>query len=194
MARHNCSVHGEYWGDYGCAECLGSQERSERANKDLLEKIGELSEETSKNARVSFEAAERLAYLTNNPGEYPCPACGFRTLIKYASCCPKCQTAIPDSHWKFQREWDEKQKQRKENERQTAERAAEAERERREVATNIARELQSIKQERKDMEDVWNKAQQDYRDRRDKSCLTFFIYIGLGLVLTLFLIQYFLGV
>lgn len=99
MAKHYCSVHGEYSGDYGCPDCQRAEERAEEASirsaeahDELLERLGEISEQNA-------DAAERAAYLTNNPGDYDCPACRMKSLKYLASRCPRCQSDIPDAFW-----------------------------------------------------------------------------------------------
>lgn len=88
MEKHHCNVHGEYEGYSGCPDCQRAEERSAEGRQDLLQKIGELSEQ-----------AERAAYKSNNPGDYDCPACRMKSLKKLASRCPLCQADVPNSYW-----------------------------------------------------------------------------------------------
>jgi hypothetical protein len=80
-------MHGEYSGYY-CTDCQNASRDLQRANEDLLKKLGELSEET-------YEAA----YLSNNPGDYGCPACRLKSLKYLASRCPLCQSDISSAFW-----------------------------------------------------------------------------------------------
>jgi uncharacterized Zn finger protein (UPF0148 family) len=129
MANHYCKLHGEYDDDYsnGCPDCQKAQEYSEEATeraentrKEMLEKLGELSEQRGENARANREAIERAAFLTNNPGEYECPKCKMISLKNGASCCPKCQKDVPENFWREirAREYAEAERKKVEAERQ----------------------------------------------------------------------------
>lgn len=101
MAKRYCGTHGAYDDEHsnGCPDCREAAERSENENKELLETLNEMSEHTEENARESRKAAERAAYLANNPGDYQCPECKMISLKYLASRCPKCQAGVSDSFW-----------------------------------------------------------------------------------------------
>jgi len=126
-----CRTHGEYDDDYsnGCPDCQKAQEyleeateRAENTRKELLEKLGEFSEQQEENARKNREAIERAAYLNKNSGEYMCPACKRISLEKSALRCPECQKDVhePESFWReiHARERAEVEKKRVEAERE----------------------------------------------------------------------------
>ncbi|MEI6166982.1 MAG: hypothetical protein WCS52_07285 [bacterium] len=101
---HYCNIHGEYnvYGESsgGCPACQNATERSENDNEKLLKKLSDISDQTVDNERVSREAAERIAYLSNNPGDYICPTCKMRSLKNDALRCPKCCADVTLDFWK----------------------------------------------------------------------------------------------
>jgi len=81
-----CRLHGPYE-DY-CYECRKSAEQAEEERADILSELGSLK-----------ESNEELADAINNPGEFGCPSCKFRTLRRDASRCPRCRGEVPDEYW-----------------------------------------------------------------------------------------------
>lgn len=75
----HCRLHGHY--EEYCRDCLLAQE-------NLEEQIGDLTSEVSKQAD-----------LINNPGEYECPYCLFKTLNYMATVCFKCHRDIDNNYW-----------------------------------------------------------------------------------------------
>lgn len=66
-----------------------------------------------------------------NPGDYPCPACKYKTLLLHGSRCPKCHANIPDTYWIIVEQNLEKERLRQEEqERVRREREAEERRRR----------------------------------------------------------------
>jgi len=90
-----------------CSACQEAADRHEEfvdtmtANTEAIE---EAAENRERDLERAAESAERAAYLTNNPGDYGCPACMMISLRYGASCCPKCQRALPGDYWQRIRE------------------------------------------------------------------------------------------
>ena len=68
-----CKIHGEYYG-YVCNDCG-------LAEAELLNTVA------------------AAAHFQNNPGDYDCPHCLYRSLRRNASRCPLCHGEIEVSHW-----------------------------------------------------------------------------------------------
>ncbi len=86
MANY-CSRHGCNYSDgRSCPECRADQ--AEEDSRDIIDRLSELSE-----TRIdTSELADKL----NNPGDYDCPGCDFRTLRYLAKRCPRCHADIND--------------------------------------------------------------------------------------------------
>lgn len=93
---HYCNVHGEYnvydGSSGGCPDC---------------------QYENSLNERARSESAVRAAYLTNNPGDYECPACKMVSLKYCASRCPKCQADVTSDFWGRIQEQERSERERR---------------------------------------------------------------------------------
>src|ERR1035438_2638120 len=85
-----CSVHGRYedFTGHGCPQCQAVESQASSDRSDIIGGLESLE-------RSQYSLLEAL----NNPGQYVCPHCRFRTLLLEASCCPKCQRSIHDSFW-----------------------------------------------------------------------------------------------
>ncbi len=119
----HCYRHGDHRGN-NCPEC-----RTEEQDQQHQEVVGAI-ESLSEN-EVDYDA---LFDKVNNPGDYFCPWCQFRTLRYRALRCPKCQAQF--SNEDFNEYWDvadqeaeeeKRQKQREEEQRAEAARKAKAE-------------------------------------------------------------------
>ena len=102
-----CHIHGKHYYDDGCPRCRAAEEQAESDRSDTLEKLDDLR-----------KAQRHAADAINNPGDYACPYCKLRTLLKDASCCPKCQKDIGSDYWDRVRYHEEMERQRAEGERQ----------------------------------------------------------------------------
>lgn len=87
-----CNIHGRHDSD-GCPDCREAVERAEDNREKLVETFSDL-------IKLNREAESERNYKINNPGDYDCPYCRFRTLKKNASVCPKCQKDILPAEWK----------------------------------------------------------------------------------------------
>ena len=65
-------------------------EASER--EAMVEELQQLREST-------VQAQEDLAYAINNPGQYHCPHCKLRSLLREATRCPRCHGTIDEDYW-----------------------------------------------------------------------------------------------
>lgn len=79
-----CHIHGRYVGD-GCRACRD-------AEYEILDELARSREDFA-------AAATHIADAENNPGDYDCPSCMFRTLKKGASRCPKCHADPGRQYW-----------------------------------------------------------------------------------------------
>lgn len=93
-----CKIHGEFFGEY-CRDCSAAENRV----GDELEEIRGLLTERSADH-------EKLLKSFNNPGNYFCPHCKWKTLLYRATRC-RCGGEISKEYWQ------------KEDERREAERA-----------------------------------------------------------------------
>lgn len=79
-----CNTHGRYVGD-GCPACRD-------AEYEIINELARSREDIA-------TAAAHIAHAENNPGDYDCPSCKFRTLKKGASRCPKCHADPGRQYW-----------------------------------------------------------------------------------------------
>lgn len=93
MANY-CGRHGCNYADgRSCPECRAEEEAEDRQNTlDALNRIYE-------NQVDSQIDVSELADKINNPGDYDCPECSFRTLQFLARRCPKCHADINHEYW-----------------------------------------------------------------------------------------------
>lgn len=87
-------------------EDVRESEVDEEQLQEVVEEIRRERKEASERARMEVQesanrAAERAAYLENNPGDYQCPSCGLKSLTRPFTCCPKCQKNIPLGFWEI---------------------------------------------------------------------------------------------
>lgn len=75
-----------------------------RARVEATERASEAAEAVERASTRAAEAAERAAYLENNPGDYQCMWCKMVSLKYEASCCPICRRDVPEFYWKDIRE------------------------------------------------------------------------------------------
>lgn len=109
----NCNRCGKYlpsFFDSICQECESiesernedrerEEERQERAASDRYELIEQLVKTRTKSTEDLAIATVFLANNINNPGDYICPYCKFKTLKEEASCCPRCHKNIESKYW-----------------------------------------------------------------------------------------------
>ncbi|HUW27894.1 MAG TPA: hypothetical protein VMV97_04730 [Sulfuriferula sp.] len=79
-----CNIHGRYDGD-GCPTCRDVE-------SEIIDSLARSREDLA-------TAAAHIAHAENNPGDYVCPSCMFRTLKKGASRCPKCHADPGRQYW-----------------------------------------------------------------------------------------------
>lgn len=75
------------------------EEREEQAASDLSEMLSESVRSREQSREDIAAAAVYIADAKNNPGDYYCPSCKFRTLKKGASRCPKCHADPGLQYW-----------------------------------------------------------------------------------------------
>jgi len=134
----HCSIHGTYRDRVlsdGCPDCQQAEERAENDRKEAAqaaEARAERAEEAAKELaeRAEEAADERLlaqaelqvaiardqAYRVNNPGDYECPACLYKTLKRGATRC-KCGAVVLAEYWESVRSRERLQQEREERER-----------------------------------------------------------------------------
>jgi len=83
-----CNTHGRYDGN-GCSLCRDDQ-------SEIIDSLARSREDQREDLA---DAAASIADAVNNPGDYDCPSCMFRTLKKGAPCCPKCQKDPGRQYW-----------------------------------------------------------------------------------------------
>lgn len=97
-----CHIHGKHSNyDGGCPDCRAAEDQAADDRSETLEKLDELT-----------ETHRDLADAINNPGNYFCPHCKFRTLLDEASCCPKCRKDIQPEYWNSVRKREEENRKR----------------------------------------------------------------------------------
>lgn len=79
---HYCHIHGEY-PEYrdGCPDCQTAEDRAESNRAEMLDRLS---------------TAE---YKRANPGDFQCPSCRYKTLLRQASRCPMCHATIEGQYW-----------------------------------------------------------------------------------------------
>lgn len=93
-----------------CAECKSiererdeDREREEEREEQAAQTLSEMLSESTRSREQSREglatAAVYIANAKNNPGDYNCPSCLFRTLKRGASRCPKCHADPSRQYW-----------------------------------------------------------------------------------------------
>src|SRR5882672_3281303 len=100
-----CQIHGGF-DDHsreGCPKCQDLESQTQRDRSQMLESLENLD-----------LSRDEIVHAINNPGDYQCPYCKFKTLLYEAACCPKCQRNIADSYWEPIRIEREKQRVRRE--------------------------------------------------------------------------------
>lgn len=75
------------------------EEREERAASNHSEMLDEIDRSKEQSREDIAAAAAYIANAKNNPGDYVCPSCLFRTLKKEASRCSKCHADIGRQYW-----------------------------------------------------------------------------------------------
>lgn len=75
------------------------EEREERATSNHSEMLDEIYRAREQSREDAAEAAAYIADAKNNPGDYVCPSCLYRTLKKRASRCPKCRAEPGQQYW-----------------------------------------------------------------------------------------------
>lgn len=120
----NCLASYDGWGHI-CPACQRTEAINEQQAKDaenLREHLGEIEKANIEVqvhlAEKARESTERAAYLSNNPGDYECPACRMISLRYRASRCPKCQSDVSGHFWEDIREAEKAEEERKKQEEQ----------------------------------------------------------------------------
>ncbi len=95
-----CRIHGKFEDAYdGCPTCREVEERAERDREEQRE-AAEIDREERRASEERAEAArEDREYKRANPGDYGCPSCGYKTLLRSRPRCPICHADIPDDYW-----------------------------------------------------------------------------------------------
>ena len=81
-----CRLHGPYE-DY-CYDCRQAAEQAESDRADLLSGLEDV-----------VQSHADMADAINNPGDYECPACGYKTLKYRRTACPKCRREVSADYW-----------------------------------------------------------------------------------------------
>lgn len=125
-----CKIHGHFDDDY-CRDCRATEERAEQDREEMLG----LMEATAASQAQMLESI-------NNPGDYDCPHCRFKTLRRDATRCPKCHGEISDRYWRDveAREEIRRQEQKRRAEEEKHRRAEELRRLQEEAARERARQ------------------------------------------------------
>lgn len=102
----NCNRCGKYlpgFFDTICQECesIENERNEDREREEEREEEAALALERSREqSREDLAAAAvYIADAKNNPGDYVCPSCMYRTLKKGASRCPKCHADPGRQYW-----------------------------------------------------------------------------------------------
>lgn len=93
-----CRVHDGLHYEYedGCPKC---RDDAKQAASDRSEIISEIARSREQSREDTAAAARHIADAKNNPGDYNCPSCKYRTLIKGASICPVCHEKPGPQYW-----------------------------------------------------------------------------------------------
>ena len=94
----NCRVHDGLHYEYedGCPKC---REDAEQEASDRSEIIQELARSRKESREDLVATAVYIADAKNNPGDYYCPHCKFRTLKRGAFRCPSCHGEPGRQYW-----------------------------------------------------------------------------------------------
>lgn len=93
-----CRVHDGLHYEYedGCPKCRDDAEQAASDRSEIIRGLARSREESREDLAA---AAVYIADAKNNPGEYYCPHCKFRTLKKGASRCPSCHGEPGLQYW-----------------------------------------------------------------------------------------------
>lgn len=98
-----CGKHLNGFFDSICQECesIKTEREEDREREEEREEQAALDlERAREQSREDLAAAAAyIADAKNNPGDYDCPSCLFRTLKKGASRCPKCHADPGRQYW-----------------------------------------------------------------------------------------------
>jgi hypothetical protein len=76
-----------------------AEERSAEAIERATAALEEREEREDRRAELKADAIREAAYKRNNPGEYKCASCLYKTLNAFATKCPCCQANTPAGFW-----------------------------------------------------------------------------------------------
>lgn len=114
-----CRVHNglQYEYEDGCPKCRDDAEQAALDRSEIIRGLDQSREEARENIADVADAI-------NNPGDYDCPHCKFRTLKKWATCCPRCQKDPGPRYWDGLREEERRAELRAKAAKEEWERAA----------------------------------------------------------------------
>ena len=116
-----CRVHDGLHYEYedGCPKCRDDAEQAASDRSEIIRVLAQSREDTAYATVHTIDAI-------NNPGDYDCPHCKFRTLKKWATCCPRCQKDTGPRYWDGLREEERRAELRAKAAKEEWERAAPA--------------------------------------------------------------------